>query len=87
MQKYRAGEEGQPLPPRSDRFYKLGDDWYFQVRGGACFGPYPCRDEAERAVRFYFYPPRVTYGKQQKGAVIHPFGSQRAKHWRRNHKI
>lgn len=80
MQQYRAGEEGVPIPPRSDRFYKVGDDWFFQIRGGACFGPYTCRREAEEAVRVYFQPPTEPRG-QGGGAVIHPFGSQRAKHW------
>ncbi|SEA13537.1 DUF6316 family protein [Microbulbifer marinus] len=84
MQQYRAGEEGQPLPPRSDRFYKVGDDWYFQVRGGACFGPFTCRGEAERAVRIYFSHSQDTDATPAgNGAVIHPFGSLRAKRWRK----
>ncbi|SHF22334.1 hypothetical protein SAMN04487965_1672 [Microbulbifer donghaiensis] len=85
MQQYRAGEEGRPIPLRSDRFYKLGDDWYFQVRGGKSFGPFACRSEAERAVHLFFDPP-TKGGGNQKGAVIHPFGRQRAKLWRDNHK-
>ena len=88
MQQYRAGEVGISLPLRSDRFFKVEDNWFFQVRGGACFGPYCCRDEAERAVRQLFGPPRNTgsaKGEEEKGAEIHPFGSQRAKQWRRKH--
>lgn len=79
MQRYRTGEEGQPIPARSDRFYKLGDNWFFQIRGGACFGPYTCRREAEEAVKVYFQPAAQSCGKSG-GAVIHPFGRQRAKH-------
>lgn len=85
MQQYRAGEEGQPIPPRSDRFYKVGDDWHFQVRGGTCYGPYACRSEAERAVQLFLHPQDNRDGRA-KGAVVHPFGSQLAKRWRKNHK-
>ena len=85
MQQYRAGEEDAPIPSRSDRFYKLGDDWYFQVRGGDCFGPYPCRDEAQRAVR-QFFRSAASSGHQGGGAVIRPFGNQRARQWRRKHE-
>ncbi|MCX2783634.1 DUF6316 family protein [Microbulbifer thermotolerans] len=76
MQRHRAGEERRPLPPRSDRFYKLGDDWYFQVRGGACFGPYPCREEARRAVEQFF--KREKDGSERKIALIHPLINRRA---------
>lgn len=83
MQQYRAGEVGHPIPPRSDRFFKVEHDWFFQVRGGACFGPYPCREEAQRAVRQLFGPPRQS---GNGSAVIHPFGSQRGKRWRKNQR-
>ncbi|WP_346838033.1 DUF6316 family protein [Microbulbifer sp. SAOS-129_SWC] len=79
MQQYRAGEAGRRIPPRSDRFFKLGDDWYFQIRGGNRFGPFSCRDMAQRAVCQMF--PRPGHG----GATVHPFGSLRARRWRRNH--
>lgn len=82
MQQYRTGEQHSSIPPRSDRFFKVEHDWFFQVRGGACFGPYCCRQEAQRAVRQLFGPPRES-GDAADSAIIHPFGSQRAKRWRK----
>lgn len=87
MEQYRKGEQGGQIPPRSDRFYKVGDDWYFQVRGGTCFGPYSCRASADRAVRLYFGLPPEDGNKSDpsadprrtRGAVIHPLGKQRAR--------
>ncbi|WP_141398497.1 MULTISPECIES: DUF6316 family protein [Microbulbifer] len=96
MEQYRKGEQGRPIPPRSDRFYKVGDDWYFQVRGGTCFGPYPCRASADQAVRLYFGLPledgsrgsssSPTKQNPAKGANVHPFGSRRAHRWRREQR-
>lgn len=86
MHQQRAGETGRGIPPRSDRFYKLGDDWYFQVRGGKCFGPYPCRAEAQRAVQHFFGTGSARdnpYAQAGRGAVVHPFGSLRARRWHR----
>ncbi|MEW5248684.1 DUF6316 family protein [Microbulbifer sp. 2201CG32-9] len=76
MQRYRNGEEGQPIPPRSDRFYKVGDDWYFQVRGGRCFGPYPCRSEAEQALTTLF-DPRAK--ENNSSSVVHLFAGRHSK--------
>ncbi|WP_369414668.1 DUF6316 family protein [Microbulbifer elongatus] len=76
MQQYRRGEEGSNIPPRSDRYYKLGDDWYFNARGGKTFGPYPCKAEAEKAARQFLNPPQHYTGN------VRPFGSLRAKRWR-----
>ncbi|WP_323846406.1 DUF6316 family protein [Microbulbifer magnicolonia] len=86
MLQHRAGEQGQPIPLRSDRFYKLGDEWYFQIRGGACFGPFACRSEAARTARLFFCPPRDSSGNPT-GAVIHPFGSRPAKQRQKNHNL
>ncbi|WP_308365150.1 MULTISPECIES: hypothetical protein [unclassified Microbulbifer] len=66
MQQYRTGEKGTTIPPRSARYYKLENDWYFQVRGGASFGPYRCCDEARGAVRQLFH---------LEDNVVRPFGS------------
>lgn len=77
--KPRSGEHKAPVPLRAERFYKLGDDWYFLVRGGARFGPYRSCMEAEQAVRQFFNPG----APPKRSAVVHPFGSQRAKSWRR----
>lgn len=41
------------VPIRSNRFFKLGDHWYFSVRGGASVGPYNSHTLAEGAVRDY----------------------------------
>lgn len=81
MQQYRRGENGTSIPPRADRFFKLDDDWYFTVRGGKTFGPYACREEAEKAVD-NFLSPRSNYTGN-----VRPFGSLRARRWRNAHKF
>ncbi|MFV8780928.1 DUF6316 family protein [Microbulbifer sp. SA54] len=81
MQQYRRGEEEQPIPPRAERFYKLGDNWYFNIRGGKVFGPYSCRAEAENAVEKFLNPAREYTGN------VRPFGSLRARRWRNAHKF
>lgn len=45
--------EDKLLPERSERFYQIGNDWYFAVRKGADQGPYPGKDEARAALRTY----------------------------------
>lgn len=80
MQQYRRGEEDRSIPPRAERFFKLGDDWYFNMRGGKVFGPFPCREEAEAAVKQSLDTPVEYTGN------IRPFGSQRARQWRNSHK-
>ncbi|MBY6211739.1 DUF6316 family protein [Microbulbifer agarilyticus] len=74
---YRSGEQGTPIPVRSDRFYKLGDDWYFNVRGGKAFGPFRCREEAEKALDEFLNPAQDYTGN------VRPFGSLRALRWRK----
>ncbi|QIL90962.1 DUF6316 family protein [Microbulbifer harenosus] len=81
MQQYRRGEQGAPIPPRADRFFKVDDDWYFTVRGGKTFGPFCCREEAEKAVDNYLNP------RQKYSGNVRPFGSQRARHWYRTQKF
>lgn len=81
MQRYRRGEQGQAVPPRSDRFYKLDDDWYFTVRGSKTFGPFCCREEAKKAVEKFLNPAK-DYADN-----VRPFGSQRARRWRNAHKF
>lgn len=80
MQQYRRGEQGQQIPPRTERFYKLDDDWYFNVRGGKTFGPYSCREEAEKAVTKLLNPAKKYSGN------VRPFGSLRARRWRDAHR-
>ncbi|MFD1217004.1 MULTISPECIES: DUF6316 family protein [Microbulbifer] len=81
MQQYRRGEQGKVIPPRADRYYKVENDWYFQVRGGRTFGPFRCREEAEKAFGQYLNPPHNYRGN------VRPFGSQRARRWRSEHKF
>ena len=77
MQQYRRGEQGVDIPPRSDRFYKLGDDWYFNARGGKVFGPFSCKEEALKAAERFLNPAQGYTGN------VRPFGSLRAQRWRR----
>ena len=81
MQQYRRGEEGQQIPPRAERYYKLGNEWYFNVRGGQTFGPFCCREEAEQAFEKFLHPTTDYKGN------VRPFGSLRARHWRDAHKF
>ncbi|WP_078084408.1 DUF6316 family protein [Microbulbifer mangrovi] len=81
MQRYRRGEQGQSIPPRADRFFKLDDDWYFTVRGGNTFGPFACKAEAEKAVDRFLNPLKEYSGN------VRPFGSQRARRWHNAHKF
>ncbi|WP_105102391.1 DUF6316 family protein [Microbulbifer pacificus] len=76
MQRYRRGEQGNPIPPRADRFFKVDNDWFFTVRGGNTFGPFSCREEAEKAVDKYLNP------LQEYSGNVRPFGSLRARRWR-----
>ncbi|WGL15637.1 DUF6316 family protein [Microbulbifer bruguierae] len=75
MQQYRRGEQNTSIPPRAERYFKLDDDWYFTVRGGNTFGPYPCREEAQKAVEKFLDPAQAYTGN------VRPFGSLRARRW------
>lgn len=46
----RAGESG-PVPPRRDRFFHIGRDWFFHTREGADIGPFDNRAEAEQGLQ------------------------------------
>lgn len=48
----RVYERGD-TPSRSDRFYQIGDEWYFAVRKGPDQGPYRSKDEARAALRVF----------------------------------
>jgi Domain of unknown function (DUF6316) len=80
MQQYRRGEQGTPIPPRAERYFKVDNDWYFTVRGGNTFGPFPCREAAVSAVDHYLNPLKEYSGN------VRPFGSLRARRWRNSHK-
>ena len=42
----RQGEQG-PIPFRSDRFFRVGDKWYFTTREGFDSGPYADKQRAK----------------------------------------
>lgn len=81
MQQYRRGEEARSIPARTERFYKLENDWYFNVRGGKTFGPYPCREEAEKAVEKFLNPAMKYAGN------VRPFGNLRARQLKRKQEL
>jgi len=46
LQISRTGENDEP-PPRTDRFFKVKDRWYFSKRGGGTSGPFENLHDAE----------------------------------------
>lgn len=50
---YRFDDEAVQTPQRSDRFYQVGDKWYFAVRKGPDRGPFASKEEARAALRIY----------------------------------
>lgn len=48
----RAGED-RFIPYRSNRFFCLGNRWYFSTREGFNSGPYATRDRAEAGLQRY----------------------------------
>jgi len=49
MKSRRFGEEGE-LPPRSERIYKDGQQWFFSVRKGIDQGPFESEEAAKAAM-------------------------------------
>lgn len=45
----RHGETGA-VQFRSERFYKISDEWWFAIRRGPDQGPYPTRTAARKAL-------------------------------------
>ena len=45
----RHNENGS-IPFRSDRFFTVGDKWYFTTREGFDSGPYANRERAEKSL-------------------------------------
>ena len=41
------------MPLRSDRYFKLSENWYFITREGATLGPYDSKFQAQQAVVDY----------------------------------
>jgi len=53
----RTGEKG-PIPFRSDRFFCLGNRWYFSTREGFNSGPFASRERAEAGLDRYLQVAR-----------------------------
>lgn len=51
MSNNRAGESRRAIPPRRNRFFVVGGDWYFKTREGAPMGPFDDRSEAEQGLQ------------------------------------
>ncbi len=50
----RFGDAEDRRSQRSrDRFYRVGDDWFFAIRRGVDQGPYQTREDAQRALRLF----------------------------------
>ncbi len=47
---HRQGEEGE-VPFRSNRFFAVGNKWYFSTREGFDSGPYANRERAENSLQ------------------------------------
>jgi hypothetical protein len=47
---HRQNELGR-IPFRSDRFFSVGDKWYFTTREGFDSGPYANRERAEKSLQ------------------------------------
>ena len=52
MKAKRFGEEGQ-VPFRTERIYKVGNEWFFSVRKGADQGPFESEELAKAAMVEY----------------------------------
>jgi hypothetical protein len=50
----RAGEQG-PAPFRSNRFFCVGNKWYFTTREGFDSGPFASRARAEQGLRRFLH--------------------------------
>lgn len=48
----RDGEQGG-VPFRSDRFFSVGNKWYFSTREGFDSGPYANRERAESSLSHF----------------------------------
>lgn len=53
MTMYRFDDEADQTPPRSERFYQVGGEWFFAVRRGPDRGPFASKEEAHAALRTY----------------------------------
>jgi hypothetical protein len=51
----RSSERAQDskIPHRGNRFFKLGDNWYFTTREGFSMGPYDSHELADKGTEDY----------------------------------
>lgn len=51
----RSSEQAQDskIPHRGNRFFKLGDNWYFTTREGFSMGPYDSHELADKGTDDY----------------------------------
>lgn len=49
MKSNRFGEDG-PIPYRTERIYRVGNEWFFSVRKGSDQGPFKSEEEAKAAM-------------------------------------
>jgi len=54
----RSGEEGR-TPFRSNRFFCVGNRWYFTTREGFDSGPFASRERAETGLKRFLHVVRL----------------------------
>ena len=55
----RQGEDNNPIPFRSSRFFCVGNSWYFTTREGFDSGPYASRERAEIGLKRFLNVVRM----------------------------
>ena len=55
---------------RSDRFFVVSGQWYFTTREGEDFGPYGCREDAEKKLRDYVETQAVMHRLRARDPTI-----------------
>ncbi|WLQ14038.1 DUF6316 family protein [Hahella aquimaris] len=65
----RRGEDGL-TPFRSDRFFAVGDKWYFSTREGFDSGPYAAKERAEEGLRRFLKVAQILPGEGQAARVM-----------------
>jgi len=60
----RAGEQGS-VPFRSNRFFCVGNKWYFTTREGFDSGPFASRERAEEGLRRFLHVVRMLPEEQR----------------------
>ncbi len=55
----RQGEDENPVPFRSSRFFCVGNSWYFTTREGFDSGPYATRERAEIGLKRFLNVVRM----------------------------